>query len=212
MYNIERLSETLANNIASELNFDTDRKEVIQYGIFAMIQIALSIVSVLIIGAFLNIMWEAFIVSLAITILRKSSGGAHATSPGKCTFIGTSISLIIAIVLKNIYSLNIVLTIVFIGFIISYYLVYKLAPVDSISKPIRNQEKIKRLKKNSIIIVSIYLILVIINILAFKITGHKYFISYALCICGGMLWQVMSLTKFGHKLIEIIEYFINKIL
>ncbi|CDG02335.1 Putative accessory gene regulator protein B [Clostridium chauvoei JF4335] len=177
-----------------------------------MIQIALSIVSVLIIGAFLNIMWEAFIVSLAITILRKSSGGAHATSPGKCTFIGTSISLIIAIVLKNIYSLNIVLTIVFIGFIISYYLVYKLAPVDSISKPIRNQEKIKRLKKNSIIIVSIYLILVIINILTFKITGHKYFISYALCICGGMLWQVMSLTKFGHKLIEIIEYFINKIL
>ncbi|AYE35864.1 accessory regulator AgrB [Clostridium septicum] len=205
-----RLSQNIAERISQELNFESDKKEVIEYGIFAILQIILSIISVLIIGAFLNVMLESFITTITIALLRKYSGGAHASSPTRCTFIGTIISVAIPLMLKNVNDLNIVGIIVFLSFILSYYLVYKLAPVDSIFKPIKKEEKIKRLKKGSIIIVSIYLCLVLGNLIIYISTSYDKFIKYSLCICGGMMWQVISLTKLGHKLIYIIETFINK--
>ncbi|MDU1312685.1 accessory gene regulator ArgB-like protein [Clostridium septicum] len=210
MYDIGRLSQNIAERISQELNFESDKKEVIEYGIFAILQIILSIISVLIIGAFLNVMLESFITTITIALLRKYSGGAHASSPTRCTFIGTIISVAIPLMLKNVNDLNIVGIIVFLSFILSYYLVYKLAPVDSIFKPIKKEEKIKRLKKGSIIIVSIYLCLVLGNLIIYISTSYDKFIKYSLCICGGMMWQVISLTKLGHKLIYIIETFINK--
>lgn len=210
MYDIGRLSQNIAERISQELNFESDKKEVIEYGIFAILQIILSIISVLIIGAFLNVMLESFITTITIALLRKYSGGAHASSPTRCTFIGTIISVAIPLMLKNVNDLNVVGIIVFLSFILSYYLVYKLAPVDSIFKPIKKEEKIKRLKKGSIIIVSIYLCLVLGNLIIYISTSYDKFIKYSLCICGGMMWQVISLTKLGHKLIYIIETFINK--
>ena len=46
-------------------------------------------------------------------------------------------------------------------FIWSYYIIYKLAPVDSASKPIVKEEKRKRMKKGSIILLSVYLIITV---------------------------------------------------
>ena len=152
MVKIEKICENISDYISRELNFNEDKKSVINYGIFAFIHMMICILLVMIVGFIFNVMVEALIISFTTSILRKSSGGVHANSPEKCAVIGTISSVGLALIVKNC-NLNYIMNI-FIGsiiFMFSYYIIYKLAPVDSVSKPIKNIKKIRKLKRASII-------------------------------------------------------------
>jgi accessory gene regulator B len=199
MLKIEDVCEKISSNITQELNLDDDKKSIINYGIFAFVQIGICIGLVIIFGLIFNVVIEALIVSFTISILRKSSGGVHATSPGRCAIIGTITSIGLGFISKYINaSLGLIIFVGSIVFIWSYYIVYKLAPVDSIAKPIKNIKKRTRLKKSSIMILSVYLFIVIINILYFYFMKNSIVLMYSLCIYMGLLWQIFSLTKYGH--------------
>ncbi|MBN1041697.1 MULTISPECIES: accessory gene regulator B family protein [Clostridium] len=202
MFKVEGICKKISDYIAEELNFDDDKKSVINYGIFAFIQMGICIVLVAIFGVLFNVTIEALIVSFTISILRKSSGGMHASSPERCAIIGTVASVGMALIAKSINT-NFSFVILFgiIVFVWSYYILYKLAPVDSIVKPIKNIEKRKRLRKSSIITLSVYLIIVIINILSYLSINNFVLLTYSLCIYMGLLWQVFSLTKSGHLIL-----------
>lgn len=206
MLKIEDICEKISNNIAQELNLDDDKKSVVNYGMFTFIQMIICIVLVIIFGIIFNVVIEALIVSFTISILRKSSGGVHASTPGRCAIIGTIIGVGAGLISRYINaSLSLVILSGLIVFIWSYYTVYKLAPVDSKEKPIRSIEKKARLKKSSIVILSVYLIIVIIEILYFYFMKGSSSLVYSLCIYMGLLWQVFSLTKYGHSVMKKID-------
>lgn len=202
MLKIENICEKTSDYIAQELNFDDDKKSVINYGIFAFIQMGICIALVIIVGFIFNVTIEALIVSFTISILRKSSGGVHSHSPERCAVIGTVASVGMALISKYI---NVGFSfVIFVGgiiFIWSYYIVYKLAPVDSIAKPIKSIEKRRRLKKSSFMILSVYLIIVVFNIVCYLLMKKFNLLTYSLCIYMGLLWQVFSLTKSGHLIL-----------
>lgn len=209
MLKIENICEKISSYISQELSLDNDKKAVINYGIFAFIQMGICIVLVMVFGVVFNVFFEALIISFAVSILRKSSGGAHASSPKKCAIIGTISSITLGIISK--YARIDFKYLVVIGLVVftwAYYFVYRLAPVDSIAKPIKNIEKRKRLKKNSILILNIYLIIIIINFIYFYFIKNSNVLVYTLCIYMGILWQVFSLTKSGHLLLEKLDKFI----
>ena len=173
MIKIEQLCENISNYIAKELNLEQDRKSVVNYGIFAFIHMIICIVLIILFGIIFNVMIEALIISFTTSILRKSSGGVHASSPERCVVIGTISTIIMALISKNLNlscNLNILLGVFVFAF--SYYIIYKLAPVDSISKPINNPNKISKLKKTSINITSIYLLISIINVVVYFFTEN----------------------------------------
>jgi accessory gene regulator B len=202
MIKIENICEGISNYISKELNFDDDKKAVINYGIFAFVQMGICIALVIMFGFIFNVTIEALIISFTISILRKSSGGVHSNSPERCAVIGTVTSVGMALISKHInISFVFVVLLGSIIFIWSYYTLCKLAPIDSIAKPIKSIEKRKRLKKSSIMILSVYLIVVIINMLCYSILGEFTLLTYSLCIYMGLLWQVFSITKCGHLLI-----------
>ncbi|AWK52349.1 accessory regulator AgrB [Clostridium beijerinckii] len=202
MLKIEDICEKTSDYIAQELNFDNDKKSVINYGIFAFIQMGICIALVIIVGFIFNVTIEALIVSFTISILRKNSGGVHSHSPERCAVIGTVASVGMALISKYI---NVGFSfVIFVGgiiFIWSYYIVYKLAPVDSIAKPIKSIEKRRRLKKSSFMILSVYLIIVVFNIVCYLLMKNFNLLIYSLCIYMGLLWQVFSLTKSGHLIL-----------
>lgn len=199
MFKIEEICAKISNTIAQELNLDDDKKSIINYGIFALIQMGICIALVIIFGFIFNVIIEALIISFVISILRKSSGGVHAPSPASCAIIGTIACVGMAIISKKIYiNLLFVLLSGIIIFIWSYYTVYKLAPVDSIAKPIKSVEKRIRLKKSSVKILSLYLIIVITNLISYFFMRSSIFLTYSLCVYMGLLWQIFSLTKSGH--------------
>ncbi|MBN1073962.1 accessory regulator AgrB [Clostridium botulinum] len=202
MFKVEGICEKISNYIAEELSFDNDKKSVINYGIFAFIQMGICIALVIIFGVLFNVTIEALIISFTVSILRKSSGGVHASTPERCAVIGTVASVGIALIAKSVNSsFGFVILFGIIVFIWSYYILYKLAPVESIAKPIKNIKKRKRLRKSSIITLSVYLIIVIINIISYLAINNFVLLTYSLCIYMGILWQSFSLTKYGHLLI-----------
>ncbi|KGO15460.1 accessory gene regulator ArgB-like protein [Clostridium botulinum] len=213
MINTETTSNNIAKKIASELNLDNDKKEVIAYGTFAFFQTIFSILIIIIFGYLFNVQIQALMISFTISILRKSSGGVHATSPNNCAIIGTIICVgfsIIAVFLTNsLVNLNILLFLGVIIFVWSYYIIYKLAPVDSKAKPIQKSKRVKKLKKSSIITLSVYLVIILINfVLYYKMMNKKYII-YSLCVYSGIVWQTFTLTQYGHLVVKKLDDFLN---
>ena len=207
---IIKISKYLSNKIVKELNLDNDSKEVIYYGAFAFFQCLTSILVVSIIGYLLNILVEVLIISFSVSILRKYSGGVHATSPNRCLIIGTFFCIIQGLISKKISSLisfNTLIILAILSFIFTYYTVYKLAPVDSKNKPIKNLNKRSKLKVKSINVVTLYLVLFLFGIYYHNILPLSYSISLLL----GTLWQGFTLTYIGNLLLKNIDNFLNRL-
>lgn len=202
MFDLKKLSDFLAGFLSKELVKSKDETEVISYGIFAFFQITLGIIATLIFGIIFNVAKEALIVTLSIIILRKSSGGVHASTPWKCisitVLLGLGFSVLSKTIVCDIFTL---LMINFIIFIISFILILIYAPCDSLNKPIKSITKRKRLKKLSIITV-IVLFSISLSLIFFRnIIGFKY-TSYSLSVSFGVLWQSFTLTPFAKKVLH----------
>ncbi|MEK6263572.1 MAG: accessory gene regulator B family protein [Clostridium sp.] len=210
---MEKLSNNIATKVAAELSLDEDNRSVIAYGTFALIQMLLSITLVFLFGLFFHLAYEALIISFTASILRKYSGGVHASSPGICTFIGTIVcvgqAVLIARLMNSVVNLKLIIILGVVIFIWSYYIIYKLAPVDSVSKPIVKEEKRNRMKKGSIILLSVYLMITVSFILLYMSSGERKLLFYTLCLYAGILWQTFTLTSQGHLLIGKVDTFLN---
>ena len=213
---IENISKLIAEKVSSELNYDNERKEIIQYGTYALIQTLISIISVLILGLLFNIALEALIFLFTASILRKYSGGAHSESSNVCTLLGIIISSCIGFFIKsNFFAKMNFEVIVFVGiviFVFSYFIIFKYAPVDTPNKPIKTEKKKKRMKKGSLKILTIYLFIEIFNIILYYNSGWSLARPVMLSIMLGVAWQCMTLTYIGDILLKTIDSFINKLL
>lgn len=205
------LSKKIAENISSELNFDSDKEEVIAYGIFGLLQIIFSIGMIAIFGFIFGVMEEAIIISVVMAIVRKSSGGVHATSPLRCMIIGTAICIGMSkLILMSNPSLNTTIIINILIFIIAYYFIYKVSPVDTPNKPIKKAEKRIKLKRISLINITVFLGVIILFICLYKHYGYYKFIMYSNCVSLGVLLQTITLTKLGHRLFSNIDVILSK--
>ena len=201
MLGVEKLCKRLSSFISKELDLEKDKEAVVNYGIFSLIQIFISIGLVIVFGLIFGVLIEALIASFTGSLLRKSSGGVHADSPGKCTAIGTVMCVGIGLISKKIdISISLMILIEICMFIWSYIIIFKCAPIDSLAKPIKKEEKRMKLKKASIVILTIYLIIITLNTILFHLSGEEKYIVYSLCMCFSIIWQVFSLTKSAHYL------------
>lgn len=213
MFSVEKLSKNITKTIENQLDLDNDRASIIEYGLYAFFQMSISILITAIIGAIFNVMIEALLISFVIAILRKSSGGVHASTSINCTIVGALVAVTPAYVIKHIsFNSNYIIIIGILLYIISFIIIYKLAPVDSPNKPIKKEDKIKRLKRGSIIILSIYMIVVLINLVLYYRNKSNVLLLYSSCIYIGIIWQVFTLTKLGHVIVKIIDSLLIKII
>lgn len=213
---IENISKAVAEKVSNELNYDNERKEVIQYGTYALIQTLISIISVLILGLIFNIALEALIFLFTASILRKYSGGAHSESSNVCTLLGIIISICVGFLIKSSFFVNMDFEfIIFAGivvFVFAYFIIFKYAPVDTPNKPIKTEKKKKRMKKGSLKILTIYLFIVLLNTILYYNSDVVFAKQVILSILFGIAWQCMTLTALGNILLKTIDSFTNKIL
>lgn len=212
MYNIGGLSKDIAYRLRDELKLDDEKTDIIEYGIHAFIHMAMSVLLVVIFGAIFNVMVESLIISFTISIFRRSSGGAHASTSLNCAIIGVLISVFPSILFsKLIPNVNYVIVLGVIIFVISLFITYKLSPVDSPNKPIKKLEKIQRLKRSSIITLVIYMLIIILNILLYSLKSKEILLVYSMSIYSGIAWQVFTLTRAGHYIINLVDTFLIKL-
>lgn len=78
------LANILGNFIASKLNFDQERREVITYGAFVLLHNLVIVLAVLLVAFIAGIFKETVIIILAFGLLRRFGGGIHVSSPIFC--------------------------------------------------------------------------------------------------------------------------------
>ncbi|HHT47528.1 MAG TPA: accessory gene regulator B family protein [Firmicutes bacterium] len=78
------LANILGNFIASKLNFDQERREVIIYGAFVFMHNLAIVLIVLLVAFIAGIFKETVIIILAFGLLRRFGGGIHVSSPLFC--------------------------------------------------------------------------------------------------------------------------------
>ena len=208
LYLIEKASNKIGCTLAVNLNLDEDNKEVLVYGAFCLLQTILCFSSIILFGYIFNVLIEALLVSISASILRKYSGGVHSASPNRCLIISILISVgfsLIVVSATNYLTSSILILLVFIGILYSYYFVYKYAPVDSEAKPINNINKRKKLKLKSLKCLSIMTILIALLILAYILKLNRNLLIYCECIAVGITWQSFTLTKIGHNFLTNID-------
>ncbi|MEY8000426.1 accessory gene regulator ArgB-like protein [Clostridium sp. Mt-5] len=200
MHLIERLAVSLGKKSRIILNADKDKEEIIVYGAINLLQTIFSILWVVIVGFILGVLYEAFIFSASASILRKYSGGVHASSPNRCIIFGTVVSAAVGLLVDRFfYSFSFSFTIIMSMFcmVIGFIIVFLKAPVDSIQKPITDINMKKMFKKNSIITILVFSIIIIILCLFYNTNYKLYYLKIIDCISLGFLWQSLTLTDRG---------------
>ncbi|WP_333859797.1 accessory gene regulator ArgB-like protein [Clostridium sp.] len=200
MYLIEKLAVSLGKKAKILLNVDNNKEQIIVYGAINLLQTISSILWIVMAGFILGVLYEALIFSTAASILRKYSGGVHASSPNRCIIIGTALSCAAGLIIDKLsYNISLTNTIIIgIFFItVSFIIVILKAPVDSIKKPITDLNMKKKFKKNSIIVLIVFSIFIVVLSAFYETTSKLYYLKIIHSIILGILWQSITLTKIG---------------
>lgn len=211
---MERLANKVANRIALELSYPEEQKQVIAYGLIALFQTFLMTAIVLITGAILNIFIESAILCFAVAILRKYSGGAHASSIASCMIIGVVFCIGFGILIKTISQIGIspiiLLILSILVFASAFYIAIRRAPVDSPNKPIRTEQKKRKMKIATNVLLSLYML--ISTVLLFNFNLSPIFVSALLCLLLSVVWQMSSLTNPGKVFLKGLDRLIYRII
>ncbi len=214
MSSIEKIAMIIGNKTKENLNLDSDQVEIIVYGAINILQTINSIFWVIAFGFLTGTLFESLMFSISAGVLRKYSGGGHASSPMRCAAIGTITAVIGGLMIQKIFiymNLKISIIMVVIITIININIIIKKAPVDSIEKPIRSEELRKKFRIKSIILLCISLFIIIALLL---IVDENYYEKFVLkviqCLILGELWQCITLTDLGifmiNKMDKILKY------
>jgi accessory gene regulator B len=215
MYLSEKIAASFGRTAKSALKLDDNNEKIIVYGAINLIQIFLNIFWVVVFGFIFGALYEALIFSFVVATLRKYSGGGHASSPGRCLIIGTTFTTIFAVLIKRVLcnlGLNIIIFVIGITITISFYIVYKNSPVDSIKKPIKHELR-KNFRKKSMSFMTLMCIIIIGLFALNKAMSNIVFIEIIEVISLGLLFQSISLTRGGIFLFNnidiLLKYLIN---
>ena len=118
----------------------------------------------------------------------------------------------ICFIITPLINLRLVIFLGLISFSWSFYIIYKLSPVDSAAKPIKTQKKKELMRKTSILILCAYVVIVLLIIVMYLNSYNTRLLTFSLCIYGGIIWQSFTLTRVGHVTVWKIDAFFNKIL
>jgi len=211
---IESLANKIANKIAIQLNFDDEKRAVIAYGLIGILQLLTLFTIITILGLIFDYCYESIIIFFCVSVIRKSSGGAHAKTMMSCNIMSIFTVIFLSVLSRyildiplNLYAnLGLSVVVYAICFIIFYYRV----PIDSPNKPIIKPEKIKKLRRQCFLILTMFIVLSVIFIIL--TTYNKRFYSIAISIRLAMLWQLLTLTKIGGLFIEKMDSMIYQVI
>ncbi len=204
---MEKWAHDLAEKIALHMQFDADKKAVIAYGLTAIFQMVTLFTIVTFIGLVFHFWYESILIFVGVGIIRKSTGGAHSNSMYGCILISslsiTVLSSLSRYILSFPVNIYINLGVSVLVYILCLIVFNIRVPVDSPNKPIKKPEKIKRLRKQSFIVITLFFLISITFV--FLSLRYDRFYSIAVSIRLTMLWQLFTLTKLGIRFFNKID-------
>lgn len=209
---MEKLAKLIADFIGQSLGQDEEKRQVVAYGLAALLQFIVIFLSSILIGIVGNFVLESITVMFSVALLKKSAGGAHSASMFSCTVMSILNITFFAAISRYLFKSETVFTaaciITLIIYILAFILIYKLAPVDTKNKRIVKPEKIKRLRKTAFLTLISYIILSAL----FLFFSVKYIrlLSMAVSLTFATGWQSFMLTRSGAAFINKADKLFSK--
>lgn len=213
---MQRLINRISHKIAVSNDLDEEKEKVIAYGMTALWQMIIIFFLAFSVGFITHTIAECLFIYMTVGFLRKFTGGAHAKSMFGCILVSISSIAVMAVLSRYVMAWYIPYNasgiIICIAFGLSFFIVYKKAPVDSVNKPIKNPEKIKKLRKNSRNFVAFSFIITIVIFMLYLNYNYIWLISISYSIAFAVFWQSLTLTKGFRAISDYCVSVHNKIL
>ena len=191
---INELSEKISNRLLRKKIIDNEEKEIYQYGMNQMLLSLINILTTLMIGILLGMLWQCVIFTFSFMVIRTYAGGYHASTQKRCYLLTASIIIATLSVIKYVEINNYICLILL---SISSVIILMFSPVGSENKPLDDIEIVIYRKKTIIVwcvefLIAIAFILVSMKEISICITLAQ--VDLALCLLSAK-WKISKKNK-----------------
>jgi accessory gene regulator B len=205
---IEEISRIIAFKISSRISLKNEEREIVEYGLKVFLSEVFSLSILFIVLFVTGLIKTGMSILIAAGVLRKFSGGAHCSSPMRCTILGVMTVPLFAFSVERLLILgeNKLLAAAVCLNVLSLFNCLKYAPADSPQKPINEVSK-KRLKRGVLLLISITSSVLIAGYFSFYID-----ISFISAVSVGFFYQSITLTPAGYRFTAAMDRLMQKII
>jgi len=205
---IEEISRIIAFKISSRISLKNEEREIVEYGLKVFLSEVFSLSILFIVLFVTGLIKTGMSILIAAGVLRKFSGGAHCSSPMRCTILGVMTVPLFAFSVERllIFGENKLLAAAVCLFVLNLFTCLKYAPADSPQKPINEVSK-KRLKRGALL-----LILIAFSVLIAGYLLRYIDISFLLAASVGFFYQSITLTPAGYGFTASMDRLMRKII
>ena len=203
---IHELAVKCAAYLARELGSDTKRELRMAYGLEVLLGEIVKMVLLLWLAWMLGILPEVIFISIAAGLLRLASGGEHCSEYYRCLVGGTICFILLG---WGVHNLNVFFTgsdayiTIVASILLSWSIVSKYAPGETENKPINSEEERAKFRRLSILIVSIYGLVMLLLM-------HNYLLRpLVLPILVGMVEQAFTVSPWGYRFMHFVDGALN---
>ena len=184
-----------ANYLVKHQNESNEKRRVYYYGFQVIFGELMKLIILIIASLLLGTLGATMITALIFAFLRRTAGGYHMDTYGKCMTVTLGLFLFSGVIAQYTYqgwSVVHILILIMTTFIVSLFVIIKWAPADTPNKPITNPEKIRKFKMQSIIIIVFWLIFMLFM---------SYYKQHILIIaaCLGVLLESFTIAPAGYR-------------
>lgn len=149
---IKKLASSFSLYLCHELKLDSDRAEILSYGLEVIIGTSLKILSILLFAYALNIFKTTIVSLMSFIIFRRIIGGNHCGTYNKCYLYSNILILFSGFIGSIIYINNLIFGLIFfLNFIFCIVIIFLLVPVGTEKKSIKNEKVRLSIKIKAII-------------------------------------------------------------
>ncbi len=162
---VEKLSNKILCFLINDDKIDSEKKEVLLFGITRIVEDIPKTIGIVLIGILLNIIKEMLIVTTVIMLYKTFVGGVHAKTNFGCFISSVIFYLAIIYISKFFYFENekVYILLVVLNYIFSLYCIWVYAPADVPEIPKVNEKLRKRTKISAILMLNaIYIVTLVV--------------------------------------------------
>lgn len=209
---IEKISLNLSENLGDKLNKNKEEKAILNYGLFVVIHTLMGIILTALIGIVTGMIIEIIMISITSSWFKRYTGGVHATTPERCLFVSSILSLTLSLFCKYIIfniNINYIFTIGLFSIMIFYYIINEKCPVPSKNKPLKRENTRRKLRKKAFALLNGYSILLITLHIIYSFTSIDIIKTIIISCILGIILQMIVLTEKGGNFIIMLDSSLN---
>ncbi|OCL28475.1 hypothetical protein U472_00890 [Orenia metallireducens] len=178
-------------------DYSDDEREIMGYGLRMILVTIIDLLAVVVLGGIVGVPGLAVTTVISIGIIRRFSGGFHASTVLRCALLGAVVSVgsgLLADYLAVSIDREIIFILLWMVLLVGAILIYCYTPAGVKEKPLTSLPKRVRLKIYSFVVFFIVLVIDFSLYLTLEVD------SYVLSSLFGVIWQMFTITPLAYKL------------